>query len=77
MPHQNELIKRTVVVEYRDPQATPKTTTVDCWKVEGWTSDYAFFDEDGRVFMLIPREIVRVVGRVGNVIAEQPVLSAV
>ena len=67
MSKHNELLRRTWVVEYRPNEDKPGALArqIDAWKVEGWSSDYAFFDSEDRVFLLIPREIVASVGSIG------------
>jgi len=61
MAHRNELLQRFWVVEYRDVgKLQPRQ--IDAWKMEGWSNDYAFFDSNDRVFLLIPRDIVASVG---------------
>ncbi len=62
MSKRNELLKRYWVVEYRNSETVPRH--IDAWKMEGWSNDYAFFDGDDRMFLLIPREIVTSVGSV-------------
>ena len=62
MVMQNEMLRRRMwVVEYRDKHIST-SREIEAWKVEGWSNDYAFFDSDGRVFLLIPRDIVVSVG---------------
>jgi hypothetical protein len=60
MSKHNELLKRSWAVEFRNPEV--KTRQIDAWKVEGWSNDYAFYDSNNKVFLLIPREIVASVG---------------
>ena len=55
-----QLIRRTVQVT---SSSVPYVQNYECWNVLSWPHDYAFLDQHGMIFLLIPRDRVVAVKR--------------